>query len=100
MNEELLNKDIAKEVLTIILYSDNYIQNRIPEDIIKKLTNLSADSELDIHLDKNKKLQEQNISSDALDMFALLYYSYVADENEQDEILSSWYMNDKNTVDN
>ena len=100
MNEELLNKDIAKEVLMIILYSDNYIQNRIPEDIVKRLTNLSADSELDVHFDKNKKLKEQNISSDALDMFAFLYYSYVADENEQEEILSSWYMNDKNTVDN
>jgi len=94
MEEKILSNDVAKEVFTIILYSDEYIQNKIPEDVLKKIANLAADSNLEIHLDKTKKLQDQNLSSDALDTFSLLYYLYVADGDERNEILSNWTIND------
>lgn len=95
MNEMLLNKDVAKEVLTIILYSDTYVQEKIPEDFMKKLTDLAAESDLEVHIVRNKSLKEQRLSSEALDMFALLYYLYVAEIEEKDQILSQWAINDQ-----
>jgi len=97
MNEEHLSSDVLKEVLTIILYSDSSIQNKIPTEIIQKITNLAKESEKEIHLDKNKSLEDQGLSPISLDMFALLYYLYVAQTDEKDKILSSWVSNDKNT---
>jgi len=94
MKEEILNNDIAKEVLTIILNCATYIQEQIPEEFLKKLTDLAADSYLEVHLDKNKSLQEQNLSSDALDTFALLYYMYVSKDDEKKEIVYNWLIND------
>ncbi|MBR4262936.1 MAG: hypothetical protein IKQ35_06200 [Bacilli bacterium] len=94
MDEELLDKDVAKEVLMILLHSGNYIQDKMPADFLKNLTDLAADSNLEVHLDKNKSLKDQNLSNDALDTFALLYYLYVANDSERDEILSHWVIND------
>lgn len=93
MNLELLSNEVAKEVFTIILNCDTYIQERIPEDFLKKLTDLAADSNLEVHLEKNKSLKEQNLSSESLDTFALLYYIYVAKDKEKDEILYKWIIN-------
>ncbi len=93
MDEIILDKDVAKEVFTIILYSGKSIQNNIPENIIKRITDLAADSTLEVHLDKNKSLQEQNISKDALDVFSLLCYLYVANEEEKNIIYSTWLNN-------
>lgn len=94
MDPELLSNDVAKEVLTIILNSSIYIEEKIPEDFLKKLIDLAADSSIEVHLDKNKNLQEQNLSAEALDTFALLYYIYVAKDREKDEILDKWGTND------
>ena len=94
MDPELLSNDVAKEVLTIILNSSIYIEEKIPEDFLKKLIDLAADSSIEVHLDKNKNLQEQNLSAEALDTFALLYYIYVAKDTEKDEILDKWGTND------
>ena len=94
MEIEALNNDVAKEVLTIILYCDRNIQSKIPSEIIKSLTDLAADSNLEIHLDKNMPLQNQKVSVDALDFFSLLYYTYVADGNEASELLANWAHND------
>ena len=96
MNEILLDSDLAKEVLTIILYSENNIQSKIPADFMKKLTSKASKSTLEIHLDKNKSLDKQNLSNDALDTFALIYYLYVAQNEERNEIFSHWVMNDEN----
>lgn len=94
MNQELLSADVAKEVLIILLNCGSYIEEKIPEDFLKKLIDLAADSNIDVHLDKNKNLQEQNLSSEALDTFALLYYIYVAKDKEKDEMLHNWATND------
>ncbi len=95
MKEDLLNSRIAKEVLTIIIFSDNKIQDKIPDNIIKNLITLSYDCDEEIHLNKNKKLSDQNLSEDALDIFSLIYYLYVSNEIEKQEIISNWVMNDK-----
>ncbi len=94
MDYTILNNDIAKEVLTIIYYSDKEIQDNIPDDVLKKLTILAADSNKDVYIEKDKSLNEQNLSKESLDYFSALYYLYVANSEEKDKILSSWIAND------
>lgn len=96
MNIGTLDSNVAKEVLTILLYSDKNIQEAIPDNIYKELTDKAADSSLDIKLYNDKKLNEQDLSNDALDMFALLYYTYVAKEEDKFEIVKNWRLNDIN----
>lgn len=94
MENKVLNSDIAKEVLTIIYYSDKEVQDNIPEEVLNKLTVLAADSTKEVLIKKNKKLNEQDLSEDSLDFFSALYYLYVANSEEKDKILSSWIAND------
>ena len=94
MNIEVLDKDVAKEVLMILLYSNENISDSIPDEIYKNLTDLAADSDIDVIFEKNKNLLNQNISSKALDVFSFLYYTYVSSEEEQKEILRNWVLND------
>jgi hypothetical protein len=95
MNELAVDSDVAKEALNIILFCDKDIQNKIPKDVIKKLTDSAADSNIEVSLDKNILLKDQNLSSESLDLFSYLYYEYVADEEEKKEILTNWNKNDK-----
>ena len=48
MNLEKLDKDVAKEVLLILLHSSEEIQDKIPEKVIKDLFFLAADSKKDV----------------------------------------------------
>lgn len=98
MNLNELNNDIAKEVLTILLFCNKNIQDKIPKKVIKDLSLKAADSLIEIHLDKNKKLDEQKISKEALDIFSIIYCLYVAKEQEKDEIINSWILNEKNNI--
>ena len=95
MDLKLISSDVAKEVLAIILNCDSFVKEKIPEDILIDLNNLAESSSLEIRIDKAKTLDEQNLSDEALDTFALMYYLYVADDKEKDEILACWVMNDK-----
>lgn len=95
MNTKEIDKDIAKEILTIILYTSREIQDKIPEKVIKELTNLAADSKKEIYLEKNKIIYEQPISKEALDYFSVIYCLYVADIKEKDDIINKWIKNEK-----
>lgn len=96
MNVEALDSNVAKEVLTILMFSDKYIQDCVPDSTYYKLSSVAADSDKEVILYKDRKLKEQNVSSDALDVYSLIYYLYVATGDEKDEILSSWKMNESN----
>ena len=60
------------------------------------LTNLAADSTMDVFIDINKSLMEQDLSDGALDTFSILYYLYVSDDKTKEELLTSWSYNDNN----
>ena len=96
MDEKVLSNDIAKEVLTVLFYSSKEIQDAIPEDFVKKLTSLAADSDIEVNLKKDVPLSKQELSEDALDVFAIIYCLYVANDQEREKILSQWVINDYN----
>lgn len=59
------------------------------------MNELAADSEADFYIDAEKSLNEQDISEESKDLISLIYYNYIADENEKREILKSWDFNEK-----
>ena len=94
MIEEKLNNDVAKEVLTILSNCDIDFINNIPDDILKKMTDLAADSTKEYYIDKDKDLLKQNISEDSKDVIAILYFMYIADNSYKEELLNIWLKNE------
>ena len=78
--------DISKETLTFLAFFDNKMIEKIPAHIITKLCEEAADSKLDFYIDVNK----------SKDLISLIYYDYIAEEDEKKEILNQWNLNEKN----
>lgn len=87
--------DVCKEVLTILGFFNKDIIEKIPSNMLKELNELAADSKLNYYIDKEKDLIDQDISEKGKDLIALLYYSYIANENEKNELLKIWNDNEK-----
>ncbi len=88
--------DISKETLTFLAFFDNKMIEKIPAHIITKLCEEAADSKLDFYIDVNKSFEEQKISEKSKDLISLIYYDYIAEEDEKKEILNQWNLNEKN----
>ena len=95
MNNEVIDKDIAKELLMILEVCDVDIQNKIPIELFNKLNEFSFESTKELNINPKIPLDEQNISSDTLDYLAVLYYTFLADNVEKDNIITKWVNNDK-----
>ena len=94
MMEEKLNSDLAKELLVVISYCEEDFLNNIPEYVLKKLSDFASDSQIDYYIDKNKSLSEQNISEECKNLLALIYFTYILDSNEKNEMLDIWFKNE------
>lgn len=86
--------DVYKEVLTVLAYFNDELIEKIPDKILKKLNELAADSKTDFYIDTEKNLDEQNISEESKDLISLIYYDFVADKNEKNELLKIWNENE------
>lgn len=93
MNEQEMN-DVAKEVSVILEYVEPEILKKIPSNIIEYLKNLSIESDKEFEFELGKKLNEQNILEESKDLMALIFYLYIANENEKREIMNSWNYNE------
>lgn len=91
--------DISKETLTFLAFFDNKMIEKIPAHVISKLCNEAADSNLDFYIDVNKNFTEQKISEESKDLISHIYYDYIAEEDEKQEILKQWNLNEKNYQD-
>lgn len=87
--------DISKETLTFLAFFDNKMIEKIPVHVITKLCEEAADSKLDFYIDVNKSFKEQKISEKSKDLISLIYYDYIAEEDEKREILKQWNLNEK-----
>lgn len=88
--------DISKETLTFLAFFDNKMIEKIPAKVITKLCEEAADSKLDFYIDSNKSFKEQSISEKSKDLISLIYYEYIAEDEEKKEILNQWNLNEKN----
>lgn len=87
--------DIAKETLYILNYFDSNFVSKIPNNFLDNLKKIAATSQIIVNIDKYKKLEEQEISEDCKDLISLIYYNYVANENDKEEILKCWNKNEE-----
>ena len=87
-------KDVYKEVFVILSNFNKEILDKIPSRIFNKIANLAADSEIEVNIDMTKELEDQNISEESKDMISLLYYKYIADDEEKLELIKIWSNNE------
>ena len=92
--EDNIDNDLAKEVLTVLEFCDDDIVSRIPDYVIRVLINKASMSDREYYLLDDKKLEEQNISSECRDYLAMLYLTYIEDESKLD-LLEKWKNNDE-----
>lgn len=86
--------DIAKETISILEYFNPEFLDKIPKHFLKDLQELAKDSKIVVNIDKNKKLENQPISEDSKDLIGLIYYSYIASDDEKAEIERAWDENE------
>ena len=94
MENILEMNNVCKETLIILSFFDEELLDKIPTKIFKKLNEFAADSKCEFYIDKNKDLLEQNISEKSKDLISLLYYSYIANEEEKKELSNIWNENE------
>lgn len=94
--EQIEISNAANEVLSICEYINPKFVAKIPTDFMIKLKELATNSNNCIKIDINKKLSEQEISETGKDLITLIYYSYLATEEEKQQLQESWNKNDSN----
>lgn len=87
MMEEQFDCNVAKEFLTYMSYFDNSIIERLPDSFLRQIMLIAADSKKNYFVDKDKKLYEQNISDECLDLISAVYLLFVSNEEEKNILL-------------
>lgn len=87
--------DVAKETLDILEYFDSNFVSKIPNKFLENLKRIAETSRIVVNIDNQKNLEEQEISEHCKDFISLIYYNYVADEEDKKEILNCWVENKK-----
>lgn len=82
--------------MTILDYFTSEFLSKIPINVVKQLNKLASKFNKNIQINLKKGLQEQDISEDTKDMISLIYYNYVADKKEKQELLNVWSKNEAN----
>ena len=95
MLEEKINSDLAKEALIVLSFWNEDMIAKVDDQFLQRLSDIAADSQNDFYFDKNKSLDEQNISNDCRDFITMVYYCYIANNKEQSEVFNSWINNSK-----
>ena len=91
--DETMKKTFS-EIIEIFKYIDKSILDKIPEDIINKIT-LNRNEDYIFKYDETKPLSEQLIKEDTKDLISVLYLEYCCDSNEKERILYKCNQNDK-----
>lgn len=92
--EKIEIRDVAKETVCVLDYFEPNFISKIPEYVLTSLKELAEKSNINIKVDRNKKLKEQAISEETKDFIALIYYNYIATEEQKTQILEIWNQNE------
>lgn len=95
MEKMVDKKDLYKEVITVLSYFNKDIIKKIPTNVFSNLVEMAADSKIEVSIDVTKGLEAQDISQECKDMISLIYYNYIADNDEKKELIKIWAENDK-----
>lgn len=90
---EVLDCDLAKEIVSILPYLDCNYTSKISDDLFSTLIKLAADSQKDFYIKKDMDLKEQELSEECKNFISLLYFQGL-DKISQDDLVKQWLMND------
>lgn len=95
MTNQLLEiSDVAKETITVLNYFNTEFVSKIPSNVLEGLKEVANKSSLTFNIKQNKKLAEQKISEETKDLISLIYYSYIATEEQKKELKKTWNENE------
>ena len=94
MTEQREISDIAKETIELLSYFDSNFISKISTKFLEFLKDLAQSSTINVTIDKNKKLKEQNVSEECKSLISLIYYDYIAEEEEKKKIEKIWNENE------
>jgi len=86
--------DVAKETIEVLKYFDATFVYKIPTNLLDTLKELAKESNIIVNIDKEKNLSEQNISEETKNLISLMYYDYIATEDEKEQIAKIWNENE------
>lgn len=96
MTEEIVKMaNVAKETIDVLSYFEASVLTKIPGNFMQSLKEMVSLSTISVNVDRTKDLEEQKISEDCKDMIALIYYSYIANDEEKEEISQKWRENEQ-----
>jgi hypothetical protein len=90
--EEL--NDAVKEFLSVLENCEQDVKEKIPENILNYFQKLASSSGKEFNIDKTKNLSDQNLSTGCQNIISLVYYSYLANDDEKKELKKSWIRNE------
>ncbi len=91
---ELEMSDVARETIDIINYFNPKFIEKISSTFLNGLNEIAKNSEKITQIDKTKKLKDQNISEESKDLISLIYYNYIATEEEKRKLAKIWNENE------
>lgn len=93
--KQLEINNIAKETVEILKYFDSNFVSKIPNNFLNLLRELAEESNIIVKINKDKKLKEQEISEECKNLISLIYYSYIATEEQKIELKKIWNQNEE-----
>lgn len=93
MIRQMEMKDIAKETIEVLKCFDSKSVSKIPYNFLKTLVILAQESTLNVYIDRRLNLHGQDISEGCKDLLSLIYYNYMADDEDKRDILKAWQEN-------
>ncbi len=94
MKDNQVMFDVAKETTEILKYFNSSFVSKISSGFLKQLKELAKNSDKTVIIDKNKSLKDQKILSQTKDLISILYYKYIATDEEKKELIKIWKNND------
>lgn len=87
MNNTITYEKVLKEVDYILQNLPNEIQNKIPNDFKQSIVDNMDINYVPEVFDKNKTLDEQNISEETKKILALIYRNYIVSDEERKQLI-------------
>ena len=94
MNNHFEMNNVAKETIEVLKYFDLSFVSKISSNFLKHLQELAEKSDITVTIDKNLKLKDPKISSECKDLISMMYYEYIATEEEKKKIADIWKNNE------
>ena len=95
MTNQVEISNVAKETLYILEYFNPEFVAKIPLNFKNDLKDIAKNSNMTIRIEENRKLKEQPILEETKELIALIYYSYVATEEQKKKLTEIWSENEK-----